>query len=155
MGTSKRTNAAKAVATSKRTKATKRTNLSAAPTPTGPQNYNVMINVSEPEPKIFFVSVVPERVQLSGHKENTITWTLDTSHGAAFKSTKDIWFQTDQGKERFDLTITGDSVIEATVMAAESNQTIYTYELTVHFPKIGVALRIDPEVDNPPPAPGP
>lgn len=123
------------------------------PTEQGPQNYDVAIRVSEPETSVFYVSVVPECLQLSGHVENTITWTLHGESGAIFKSENDINFQTQQGKGRFQLTQTGDHTITGTVTGPEENQTIYTYEFTVHFPSVGVALRVDPEVDNPPPPP--
>jgi hypothetical protein len=117
-----------------------------------PQNYDVIVTVTEPEPKVFYVSVNPERVQLNGYNDNTITWTLQGDTGAIFKSANDIDFRTVQGKGRFKLVQNGNTIV-GTVKGTEANQIIYTYLLTVHFPSVGVALRIDPEVDNPPPVP--
>ena len=120
------------------------------------ENYNVAVNVSEPETRVLLLQINPERVQLSGKDKNTITWTLNTNGGAEFQSADDIKFMTDLGKERFDVKFDPTTkVITATVKGEELNQIIYTYLITVHFPQYGVALRVDPEVDNPPPPPVP
>jgi hypothetical protein len=118
-------------------------------------NYNVAVNVSEPEPRVLLLRINPERVQLSGKDKNTITWKLNDA-GAEFQSADDISFMTELGKNRFDVSFDPTTkVITAKVKGEEDNQIIYTYLLTVHFPKYNVALRVDPEVDNPPPPPVP
>ena len=120
------------------------------------ENYNVVVNVSEPEPRVLLLKINPERVQLSGKDKNTITWTLNTGGGAEFQSAEDISFMTELGQERFDVSFDPTTkAITATVKGEELNQIIYTYLITVHFPKYNVALRVDPEVDNPPPPPVP
>ena len=116
------------------------------------QNYDVFVNVSEPEPRVVLLSINPERVLLNGRNGDTITWTLSGS-GGEFQTVDDIQFLTNGGKNRFQLKFVSATQIAGVVIGNEENQTVYTYYVTVHFPAYDVALRVDPEIDNPPPPP--
>ena len=116
------------------------------------QNYDVFVNVSEPEPRVVLLSINPERVLLNGRNGDTITWTLSGS-GGEFQTVDDIQFLTNGGKNRFQLKFVSATQIAGVVIGNEENQTVYTYYVTVHFPAYDIALRVDPEVDNPPPPP--
>jgi hypothetical protein len=122
-------------------------------TEVGPQNYDVDISVTEPDTGVYYVSVNPEHLPLNGNPENTITWKLHSNIGATFKSETDVMFQTPRGKTRFHITKDADSTdtIVGHVTGPEEDQTIYTYYFTVHIGDVSV--RVDPEVDNPPPPP--
>ena len=124
-------------------------NPTANTTTTG--SFNVLVTVSEPEPRVVFLGINPERVQLNGKGGDTITWRL--TGGGEFQSASDIKFVTSSGRGRFQVAFDSPNQITATVNGEEENQTIYTYLITVHFPEYNVALSIDPEVDNPPPPP--
>jgi hypothetical protein len=92
---------------------------------------------------------------------------LTSVSGPFFNSPDDVKFMTSKGEEQFiDASMVPPDVgtgraITRTVHSHETNQTIYTYLITIRF-KVGpegqqreIAVRIDPEVDNPPPVPRP
>jgi hypothetical protein len=122
-------------------------------TEVAPQNYDVDITVTEPETGVFYVSVNPEHLPLNGTPANTITWKLRGNIGAKFHSESDVQFPSARGQERFQIKMPPNQTerIVGTVIGPEEDQTIYTYYFTVHIGDVSV--RVDPEVDNPPPPP--
>jgi hypothetical protein len=119
-------------------------------------DYKVVVHVSEMEdPNVLFLKIDPERVQLDGKARNTITWTITDPRKATFDTAEDITFLTESGKGRFEVVRDSSSQITATVEGTNENQTIYAYFLTIHLTAFPVAIRVDPEVDNPPPPPVP
>lgn len=122
--------------------------------------FNVEIHVFETEEEgVLHINVNPEMITLQGVAGDTILWTIRTPSTAFFvnhSGSQDVDFKTLGGKALFDVVFISPSQILATVRDGNENQTIYTYYLTVHLVNpAGVAIRIDPEVDNPPPPPGP
>ncbi|HEU4888953.1 MAG TPA: hypothetical protein VFV49_13790 [Thermoanaerobaculia bacterium] len=120
-------------------------------------NFTVDVSVVEPadEPGVWHININPESVPLDGRVESTITWNIKTTDTATFLTREDVRFQTTNGRNRFTTTLDSASQITATINGAEEDQTIYTYLITVHLKKFDnqVAVRVDPEVDNPPPPP--
>lgn len=121
--------------------------------------FNVDIHVFELiEAGVLHLNVNPETVPLNGREGDTILWTIKTPDTATFKdqpTNPDIQFMSVSGKEHFSIQFISSTQILATIAGTNENQTIYTYYLTVHLRNPEVAIRIDPEVDNPPPPPGP
>ena len=122
--------------------------------------FNVDINVIETEEQgVLHINVNPEMVPLNGVVGDTILWTIKTPSTAYFANhpgNEDIEFKTPGGKAHFNVLWVSATQILGTVIETNENQTIYTYYLTIHLVNpAGVAIRIDPEVDNPPPPPGP
>lgn len=135
--------------------------------------YPVSVNVTQLEATTdgvptLLIQVEPEVLQLDGQINKQITWTLtgDVNYGGVtgpfFRSVDDVQFMTSRGKTQFtDATMDPEGkTITRTVFEVEEDQTIYTYLLTVRFmvgkpgePQHEIAISIDPEVDNPPPAP--
>jgi hypothetical protein len=115
-----------------------------------------------------YIKVQPEVLRLNGQNGNKITWSLsgDVNAGGVtgpfFRLPGDVQFMTDRGTARFSNVVVDPHVgrakaITTTVDGEETDQTIYTYLLTVRF-MVGeqeIAISIDPEVDNPPPVPRP
>jgi hypothetical protein len=120
--------------------------------------FAVNVTVRE-EPAIsrVFLSVDPERVLLNGEIGNKIVWKVTDPAVARFESAEDVVFSSVDGKARFPVVFNpSDGTITGIVTGdPERNETIYAYKITVHFPKYGVAIQMDPEVDNPPPVPRP
>jgi uncharacterized protein YabE (DUF348 family) len=117
-------------------------------------NVNVQREANIGEHTVLYINIDPETVPLDGKRDNTIVWTT-VSELAEFVSPEDIQFRTNGGKSRFNVTFNQETKqITATINGDEEDQTIYTYFLTVHLPSLNAAIRIDPEVDNPPPPPG-
>jgi hypothetical protein len=117
--------------------------------------FNVFVKVIDDEPGVVHINVNPESVPLNGIRQDTIVWTIITPLKAKFIDASDIGFITETGQAQFTPTLDSDFQITATIDHDEQDQTIYTYFLTVHL--IGhddLAIRVDPEVDNPPPPPG-
>jgi hypothetical protein len=120
--------------------------------------FNVDVNVfEETEPagaSVLHINVNPESVPLDGQQDSTIVWTIRTPGTAAFHDQDDIKFITQSGQSRFTVEHRSSIEMRATVVGLESDQTIYTYWLTVHLVNSNLIIRVDPEVDNPPPPPG-
>ena len=122
------------------------------------QPFNVKITVyviSDPvDPFAFHININPERVLLDGEKTNSIQWDLT---GATFQSQSDIEFATDLGKARFAVSRVSETQMVATLTDLEqADEIIFAYLLRVHLNVGGtpVTIRLDPEIDNPPPPPG-
>lgn len=120
-----------------------------------PNQFNVDVNVIEPEgePGVLHININPESVPLDGRSDSQIVWTIKSPETATFRQADDIQFITTGGQNRFVVSYDSPSQISATINGVESDQTIYTYYITVHLTKIQAAIRVDPEVDNPPPPP--
>ncbi len=119
--------------------------------------YNVQVLVDEivgVQPG-YSIRVFPERLTLDGRENNTIVWSMLLPSVGRFESREDIEFITNGGKQRFPDPRFEDGRITVTVSCLEENETIYNYALTVHVGEGTNArmIRIDPEVDNPPPPP--
>ena len=106
----------------------------------------------------FHINVNPERVPLDGNLENTIQWTIE---GGTFKDVTDVDFMSDTGKDRFQVALDSPTQITARLSDARiDDEVIYGYLLRVHIAmqtpqgEVDVTIRLDPEVDNPPPPPG-
>jgi len=135
-------------------------------TPIGPTDYNVFIKVIHPpdQPEVYYVIVEPERILLDGKTEgNTIIWTMQGDSPnepslATFQATTDIEFKTAEGRARFtDFTFSStveNGQITAKVVGPEVNETIFVYYINTHITGTEFVIRVDPEVDNPPPPPG-
>jgi hypothetical protein len=132
-------------------------------TPVGPTEYNVYVKVIHPTglPDVYYVILDPERVLLDGKADgNTIIWTMKASTPeepslATFQATTDIEFETAEGQARFtDFTFNSaieNGQITAKVAGPEINETIFTYYINAHLTGTSFVIRVDPEVDNPPP----
>jgi hypothetical protein len=118
-----------------------------------------VLAISDPHDSVaFHINVNPERVPLDGNLQNTIQWTIA---GATFKDVSDIEFMSNAGKERFQVTLDSPTQITARLSdAIIEDEIIYGYLLRVHIAmqtplgEVDVTIRLDPEVDNPPPPPG-
>jgi hypothetical protein len=121
-------------------------------------NFDVYVNVTQTsngEHEVLHININPESVPLDGRSDSTITWTITDPDSASFQDMSDIQFITQGGQNRFVVEFVSPTQMTATVKGVESDQTIYTYYITVHLKAINAAIRVDPEVDNPPPPPGP
>ena len=105
------------------------------------------------EENTLHININPESVPLDGRSDSTVVWRMKTLDTARFESADDIRFITTGGQNRFVVSFDSESQITATINGVEEDQTIYTYYITVHLVNYPVAIRVDPEVDNPPPPP--
>ena len=120
--------------------------------------FNIDVKVFEQVGDVLRINVNPETILLDGLLDTTITWTMRTPETAHFVDNPvnpDIQFTTANGREHFSVRYDSPTQMSATVVATNDDQTIYTYYLTVHLANYPVAIMVDPEVDNPPPPPGP
>jgi hypothetical protein len=125
----------------------------------GPSEYKVFVKVVNPEgqPNVFYMILDPERVLLDGSEGNKIIWTMKSGAEslATFAATSDIEFMTEEGRARFDQWTFDPSIengqITAMTKGTEKNETIFTYFVNSHLIGSDFVIRVDPEVDNPPP----
>lgn len=111
--------------------------------------YKVSVELSVTE-GVFQVRMNPERLYLDGSDSNTIIW--EPRPGTIFASAGDVQF-VDAG-DRFDPVLNGDGTISTTVKGIEAVEKVYVYFLTLRNSAMPqVAVKVDPEVDNPPPPP--
>ena len=118
-----------------------------------------VFTITDPHDAVaFHINVNPERVPLDGKLDNVIQWTIE---GATFKDVSDIEFMSTEGKNRFQVNLDSSTQITAALLGGRiDDEVIYGYLLRVHIAmqtplgEVDVTIRLDPEIDNPPPPPG-
>jgi hypothetical protein len=112
-------------------------------------NFQVQVELKMPEPNVFQVVIIPERLYLDGREGSKITWT--PVRGTIFRNVDDIDFV--DAADKFTKTFNTDGTITATVNGTDPIEKIYVYFVTLRRQDSEFAVKVDPEVDNPPPPP--
>jgi hypothetical protein len=124
-----------------------------------PTTYIVNVKVTQPPSiggdDVYFIQVSPERVLMNGDPQNEIVWIME-GELATFKSPTDVFFNNDgEGPDKRFVVTFENGAIRAKLNKTDLFEIIWTYELTVHVKehngKPPFAIKVDPEVDNPPP----
>jgi len=112
-------------------------------------NFNVQVELKVPQPNVFQVVIFPERLYLDGRAGSTITW--NPVNGTLFLNVDDIDFV--DAADKFTKRFNTDGTITATLNETDPVEKIYVYFVTLRRADSEFAVKVDPEVDNPPPPP--